>query len=121
MNSPRNLTRCCQIYSNGNSYVFTRIIQLEHNAVTCSQYNRRETIELNHVPAHMYEDFFEESICRVLSLTGVNYVSEDLHACHCRKRSGRLAHLVSWFACNTRVIVNASSSPPISHIKVALT
>ena len=30
-----------------NSHLLTRIIQLEHNAVTNSQYIRRETIELN--------------------------------------------------------------------------
>ena len=28
--------------------------------------------------------------------------------------AGWLAHLVSWFACNTRVIVDASSRPPVS-------
>ena len=30
-----------------NSHLLTGIIQLEHNAVTNSQYSRRETIELN--------------------------------------------------------------------------
>ena len=30
-----------------NSHLLTRIIQLERNAVTNSQYSRRETIELN--------------------------------------------------------------------------
>ena len=33
----------------------------------------------------------------------------------------RLARLVSRFACNTRVIVDASSSPPVSRIKIAVT
>ena len=28
-----------------------------------------------------------------------------------------LAHLISRFACNTRVIVDASSNPPVSHVK----
>ena len=27
------------------------------------------------------------------------------------------AQLVSWYACNTRVIVNASSIPPVSNVK----
>ena len=31
--------------------------------------------------------------------------------------SGWLAHLVSRFACNTRMIFDASSSPPVSHVK----
>ena len=37
----------CKSY---NSHLLTRIIQLEHNAVTNSQYSRRETIELNPEP-----------------------------------------------------------------------
>ena len=31
--------------------------------------------------------------------------------------STELAHLVSRFACNTMMIVDASSSPPVSHVK----
>ena len=30
---------------------------------------------------------------------------------------GRLAHLVSWFTCNTGMIVNLSSSPLLSSVK----
>ena len=30
---------------------------------------------------------------------------------------GWLAHLVSWFACNTKVLVDASSNPPLSNVK----
>ena len=73
-----------------NSHLLTRIIQLERNAVTNSQYSRRKTIELNPVPVEIHEDVLEESICKALSLTGVNVVPEDLHACHCMKRSGRV-------------------------------
>ena len=29
---------------------------------------------------------------------------------------GWLAHLISRFACNTRLIIDASSSPPVSHV-----
>ena len=49
-----------------------------------------ETIELNPVPAEIHEDVLEENICKALSLTGVNVVSEDLHACHLMKRSDRV-------------------------------
>ena len=61
-----------------NSDLLTRIIQLESNTVTNSQYGRRETIELNTVPAEIHEDILEEIICKVLSLTGVNVVPENL-------------------------------------------
>ena len=59
---------------------------MERNAVTNSQYSRRETIELN--PVH--EDVLEERICKALPLTEVNVVLEDLPACHSRKRSEKV-------------------------------
>ena len=65
-----------------NSHLLTRIIQLEHNAVTNSQYSRRETIELNPVPAEIHEDVLEDSICKALSLIGVNVAPDNLQACH---------------------------------------
>ena len=73
-----------------NSHLLTRIIQLERNAVTNSQYSRRETIELNPVPAEIHDDVLEENVCKALSLPGVNVVPEDLQACHRMKRSDRV-------------------------------
>ena len=73
-----------------NSHLITRIIQLERNAVTNSQYSRRETIELNPLPAEIHEDVLEEIFCKALSLTGVNVVPEDLHACDRMKGSDRV-------------------------------
>ena len=55
-----------------------------------SQYSRRETIELNPVLADVTEDVLEENICNAFSLTGVNIVLNDLHACHQMKRSDRV-------------------------------
>ena len=77
----------CKSY---NSHLLTRIIQLEVNAVTNSQYSRRETIELNPVLAEIHQDVLEDSICKALSLTGVNVAPEDLQACHRVKRSDRV-------------------------------
>ena len=77
----------CKSYK---SHLLTRIIQLERNAVTNSQYSRRETIEINPAPAEIHEDALEDSICKALSLTGVNVVPEDLQACHRMKRSDRV-------------------------------
>ena len=45
---------------------------------------------MNAVPAEIYKDVLEERICRALSLTGVNVVLKDLHACHRMKISGRV-------------------------------
>ena len=80
----------CSNVKTFNSHLLTRIIQLERNAVANSQYSRKQTIELNPVPAEIHEVVLEESICKTLSLTGVNFVPEDLHACHRMKSSGRV-------------------------------
>ena len=61
-------------------------MQLECNAVANSQCSRRETIELNPVPA----DVLEENVCKALSLNGVNVLPNDLHTCHEMKRSDRV-------------------------------
>ena len=65
----------CKSY---NSHLLTSLIQLECNAVTNFQCSSQETTELNPVPAEIHEDVLEDSICRALSLTGVNTVPEDL-------------------------------------------
>ena len=59
-----------------NSHLLNRIIQLDRNAVTNSQYSRRETIEVNHVHAEI-QDVLEASVCKALSLTEVNIAPED--------------------------------------------
>ena len=58
----------CKSY---NSHLLTRLIQLQRNVVTNSQYSIQEEIELNPVPAEIHEDVLEESICKALSLTAV--------------------------------------------------
>ena len=65
-----------------SSHLMLRIIQLECIAVANSQYSRRETIELNPVHADITKDALDENVCKALSLTGVNVVPNDLHACH---------------------------------------
>ena len=55
-----------------NSHLLTKVIQLERKAVTYSKYSRRETIELNRVPANIAEDILEENVCKASLLTGVN-------------------------------------------------
>ena len=54
------------------------------------EYSRRETIEVNPVPAEIQDDVLEASVCKALSLTGVTIAPEDLHACHRMKRSDRV-------------------------------
>ena len=73
-----------------NSYLLNRIIQLGCNAVTNSRYSRREIIKVNPVPAEIQDDVLEASVCKTLSLTGVNVALDNLHACHRMKRSDRV-------------------------------
>ena len=77
----------CKSY---NPHLLTRTIQLERNTVTNSQYSRRETTDLNPVPAEIHKDVFEDSICKALSLTEVNIIPEYLQACHQMKRLDRV-------------------------------
>ena len=63
-----------------NSHLLSRIIQLERNAVTNSQYSIRETIEVNPVPAEIHVDVLETSVCKALSLTEVTVAPEDLYS-----------------------------------------
>ena len=42
------------------------------------------------MPGNITEDLLEENICRAFSLTGVNVIPNDLHACHRMKRSDRV-------------------------------
>ena len=46
--------------------------------------------EQNPVPADITEDVLEENICKALSLTGVNVVPSDLHACDQMKKTDRV-------------------------------
>ena len=63
---------------------------MEKNAVTNSEYHRRETIEINPVPESLEDEILEENVCKALSLTGVNVTPEQLHSCHRLKKRNRV-------------------------------
>ena len=65
-----------KITKNCNSLLLERVYQLERNAVSNSQYHRRETLEINPVLSAIQDNILEETECQALSLTGVN-VSPD--------------------------------------------
>ena len=60
-----------------NSLLYSRIVQLEKNTVSNTQYHRRETLELNPVPQDIHDNVLENTICKALSLTGQEAVPED--------------------------------------------
>ena len=57
-----------------------RITQLECNNLNNAQYNRRETLEINPVPSDIADDVLEQSVCQVLSLTGISVELDGLQA-----------------------------------------
>ena len=57
-------------------------VQFERNAVSNAQYHRRESLEINPVPASIGHDVFENNVCSALSLTGLEVKPDDLQACH---------------------------------------
>ena len=62
-----------------------RIVQLERNAVNNAQYHRRQSLEINPVPASIGDDVLKSSACEALSLTGHGVKPHDLQPCHCLK------------------------------------
>ena len=73
------------IAKNCNTLLHQRIIQLERSAVNNAQYPRRESLEVNPVPRDIGDNVLEETVCRVISLTG-----NDLHARHRLKNKDRV-------------------------------
>ena len=70
------------ISKNCNRLLGERIVQLERNAANNAQYHRRESLEINPVPASIGNDVLESSVYRALSLTGHEVKPDDLQACH---------------------------------------
>ena len=75
---------------NNNNNLLQKIIQLESNVVTNSQYHRREIIEINPFPESLGDEILEENFCKALSLTDVNVTPKQLHLCHCLKKQNRV-------------------------------
>ena len=74
------------VSKNCNRLLSERIIQLERNAVNNAQYHRRESIEINPVPASISNEELEVNVCKALSLTGHEVIPDDLQAFHCPKK-----------------------------------
>ena len=74
------------VSKNCNQLLSERIIQLERNAVNNAQYHRRESIEINPVPASISNEELEDNVCKALSLTGHEVIPDDLQACHRLKK-----------------------------------
>ena len=66
------------ITRNCNRLLTERVVQLERNAVTNTQYHQRESVKVNPVPPL--------NICEALSLTGHEVKPNDLQACHRLKK-----------------------------------
>ena len=62
---------------NCNRLLSERIIQLERNAVNNAQYHRRESIEINSVPASISNEELEDNVCKTLSLTGHEVIPDE--------------------------------------------
>ena len=74
------------VSKNCNRLLTERIVHLETNAVSNAQYHRRESLEINPVPASISDDVLENSVCRALSLTGHEVKPDDLQPCHRLKK-----------------------------------
>ena len=70
------------VSKNCNWLLSERIVQLERNVVNNAQNHRRESLEINPVPATAGDDVLETSVWRAFSLTGHEAKPDDLQACH---------------------------------------
>ena len=84
VNSNLLITRRC------NDLLLERITYLERNNLNNTQYNRRETLEINPVPSYIADDVLEQSVCHALSLTGTSVEPDDLQACHRMRKKDRV-------------------------------
>ena len=80
VNSNLPISRRC------NDLLLECITQLECNNLNNAQYNRRETLKINPMPSDIANDVLEQSVCQVLSLTGISVELDDLQACHCMRK-----------------------------------
>ena len=71
-----------KITQNCNSLLPERVCRLERNAVSNSQYHRRETLEINPAPSAIQDNVLEKTVCQALFLTGINVSPDELHSCH---------------------------------------
>ena len=78
------------VSKNCNQLLSEQIIQLERNAVNNAQYHRRESIEINPVPASISNEELEDNVCKALSLTGHEVIPDNLQVCHRLKKRRRL-------------------------------
>ena len=103
VNSNLSITRRC------NDLLLERITQLERNNLNNTQYNRRETLEINPVPSDIADDVLEQSVCQALSLTGISVEPDDLQACHHMRKKDRV---IIKFKCRKqkhRVLLNCKT------------
>ena len=70
------------VSKNCNRLPSERIVQLERNSVNNIQFHRRESLEINPVPASVGDDVLESSLCRAFSVTGHEVKPDDLQVCH---------------------------------------
>ena len=74
------------VSKNWNRLLREIIVQFERNAVNNAHYHRRESLEINPVPASIGDDVLESSVCRTLPLTSHEVEPDDLQACHRLKK-----------------------------------
>ena len=84
VNSILSIPRCY------NELLLECMTQLEHNKLNKAQYNRRETLEINPVQTDFANSVLEQSVCQMISLTGISVEPDNLQACHRRRKKDQV-------------------------------
>ena len=78
------------IERNCHNLILKKMIRVERNQLSTSQYLRRESLELNSIPLEISDQELEEKMCQALSLTGQAVSKSDLQDLHRLKSKQRL-------------------------------
>ena len=84
VNSNLSILRRC------NDFLLEDETQLKRNNLNNDQYSRRETLDINPVPSDIASDVLEQSVCQMLSLTGISVEPDDLQVCHHMRKKDRV-------------------------------
>ena len=68
--------------SRRNDLLLEHITQLERNNLNNAENIIEEKLKINPVRSDIADDVLEQSVCQVLSLTGISVEPDDLQACH---------------------------------------
>ena len=83
------------VTKNVNDRLVERIVDLERQVNSNSQYSRRDCLEITGIPSSVDNDKLESKVCDIFSEINVNVAAEDIQACHRLKNDKTIVKFVN--------------------------